>query len=409
MTTARLCPDCDLPVLPQVAENGQSAYCPRCNARLYRGGYFRFSSEFAIALTCLILMVPAHLFPMITIRLFGVMIPATLPSGTIALAADFPAVAFLILFCSSIAPFLVCGSVITAQIGLRFRRFNLFRHSMWIISHLKHWAMFDVFLVSLGISCFKVQDYADIFVGPGLYSLVMLQVLMAVLLSRISISRYWETWQPETEHDATEQSFHCHQCHMTQGDHAHCIRCGSALYKRMPMAIQKTWAYLIAATVFIFPANLYPISIFLNNGKRAEDTIFSGVAHLVKTDMLGIAIIIFVASIIVPVAKILGLAYILLTIQFNRRIHHLQRMKLYRFIQMIGKWSMMDLFVISIMVALIDRDQILDFTPGPGAIAFGVVVVLTMLAAESLDSRLIWDNYEQRTQPSTTRACENKA
>lgn len=100
----------------------------------------------------------------------------------------------------------------------------------------------------------------------------------------------------------------------------------------------------------------------------------------------------------VPVAKILGLAYLLLAIQFKRKINHLHRMKLYRVIQWIGKWSVMDLFVISLMVALIDRDQILDFTPGPGAIAFGVVVVLTMLAAESLDSRLIWDNYEQRTK-----------
>ena len=108
--------------------------------------------------------------------------------------------------------------------------------------------------------------------------------------------------------------------------------------------------------------------------------------------------IVFVASIVVPVAKILGLAFLLLTIQFKRKINHLQRMRIYRVIQWIGKWSMMDLFVISLMVSLIDRDQLLDFTPGPGAIAFGVVVVLTMLAAESLDSRLIWDNYEQRTK-----------
>ncbi|MGR5061920.1 PqiA/YebS family transporter subunit [Photobacterium sp. DNB22_13_2] len=397
MTTARLCPGCDLPLLPQVAEQGQSAYCPRCNTRLYRGGHFRFSSELAIALACLILFIPAHFFPMITIRLFGVMIPATITSGTVSLAPTFPVVAALILFCSSIAPLLVCGSILGAQAGLKFRRIKLFRRSLWMIEHLKHWAMFDVFLVSLGISCFKIQDYADIFVGPGLYSLVMLQLLMALLLTRISINRYWEAWQPETEHKKYSHARHCHRCHMTQDDHEECVRCNSPLHKRMPHSIQKTWAYLIAATVFIFPANLYPISIFLNNGKRVEDTIFSGVASLVNSDMLGIAIIIFVASIVVPVAKILGLAFLLLTIQFKRSVKHLQRMKLYRFIQWIGKWSMMDLFVISIMVALIDRDQILYFTPGPGAIAFGVVVVLTMLAAESLDSRLIWDNYEQRT------------
>ncbi|KLV06872.1 paraquat-inducible protein A [Photobacterium ganghwense] len=409
MTTARRCPGCDLPVMPQVARHGQSAYCPRCQTRLYRGSTVRFTGELAIACACLILFIPAHFFPLITIRLFGVMIPATLPSGTLTLASDFPAVALLILFCSSIAPFLVSTAVITAQLGLKFRKFGLFHRSLWILEHLKHWAMFDVFLVSLGVSCFKVQDYADIFVGPGLYSLVLLQLLMGILLARLSVNRYWEAWQPETDHKQTEFSLHCHSCHMTQGDHSHCVRCGESLYKRMPHSIQKTWAYLLAATVFIFPANLYPISIFLNNGKRVEDTIFSGVATLVKTDMVGIAIIIFVASIVVPVAKILGLGFILLTIQFKRKVNHLQRMKLYRFIQWIGKWSMMDLFVISIMVTLIDRDQLLDFTPGPGAIAFGVVVVLTMLAAESLDSRLIWDNYEQRTQQPTTRTGQHQA
>ncbi len=102
----------------------------------------------------------------------------------------------------------------------------------------------------------------------------------------------------------------------------------------------------------------------MNNGKRIEDTIFSGVAGLVKTGMTSIAIIIFVASIVVPVAKIIGLAYILLCIQFKQRSQRLQRMRIFRIVHWIGKWSVMDLFVIAIMVALIDRGQLLDFTPG---------------------------------------------
>jgi paraquat-inducible protein A len=130
----------------------------------------------------------------------------------------------------------------------------------------------------------------------------------------------------------------------------------------------------------------------ITNGRRLEDTIFSGVAGLVKNGMYGIAIIIFVASIIVPVIKILGLAYILLCIKFKRSVFHKQRMMVYFAVKWIGKWSVMDLFVISIMMTLVDRGQILDFTPGYGAVAFGIVVVLTMLAADSIDPRLIWDN-----------------
>jgi paraquat-inducible protein A len=164
-----------------------------------------------------------------------------------------------------------------------------------------------------------------------------------------------------------------------------------------------TWAYLVAATIAIFPANLIPISILITNGQRLEDTIFSGVASLVKNGMPGIAVIIFVASIVVPVAKIIGLAYLLLAIQFKRKVFHRQRMIIYFVIKWIGRWSMMDLFVISIMMTLVDRGQILDFTPGYGAVAFGIVVVLTMLAAESIDPRLLWDNYPDASKSKSEK------
>lgn len=157
-------------------------------------------------------------------------------------------------------------------------------------------------------------------------------------------------------------------------------------------------AYLVAATIAIFPANLIPISILITNGQRLEDTIFSGVASLVRSGMYGIAIIIFVASIVVPVVKILGLAYIMLCIKFKRSVFRRQRMMVYFAVKWIGKWSVMDLFVISIMMTLVDRGQILDFTPGYGAVAFGLVVVLTMLAAESIDPRLIWDEAPKQSE-----------
>ncbi|EAR55542.1 hypothetical Uncharacterized paraquat-inducible protein A [Photobacterium sp. SKA34] len=398
MSTARRCPGCNLLVLPEVAQQGHSAYCPRCQTRLYRGGTARFNAELAIAAAGLILFIPTMTLPLITIRLFGQMIPATLPSGTLTLSENFPGVAALILFCSVIAPLLVIGSVYSAQYSLKFRHFALFKASTWVLNHLKQWVMLDVFLVSLAIACFKVQEVAEINIGLGLYCLITLQILFLVLLTRISVRRYWDAWQPEDEHISDDLDTLCTTCHLTQEHLTHCRRCNSALHDRIPHSIQKTWAYLISASIFILPANLYPISIFMNNGKRIEDTIFSGVAELVRTGMTGIAAIIFIASIIVPVAKILSLAYILLAIQFKRKTHHLLRMRVFRAVHWIGKWSVMDLFVIAIMVTLIDRGQVLDFTPGPGAIAFAVVVVLTMLAAESLDSRLIWDNYEQRSK-----------
>lgn len=394
LTSVRLCHGCELPVDLTPVEQGKSAHCPRCNTHLYRGGSPSLSGNLAVAIACLLLFIPSHFFDFISIRLFGVMIPATLPSGVFTLFGEgFVLLSFLIIFCSSIAPLLVCGSVVTAHIALRFRSFSLLKYSLATISHLKPWVMIDVFLVSIAISCFKLQDYSDIYVGPGLIGLILLQVATILLVTRFSVRRYWEAYTPEDSLSLGKKTLHCHKCHLSQPEGETCVRCESPIHHRKPYAIQKTWAYLIAASVAIFPANLIPISILLTNGKRLEDTIFSGVASLVNSGMTGIAVIIFVASIVVPVAKILGLSYLLLAIQFKRKIYHKHRMSIYFVIKWIGRWSMMDLFVISIMMTLVDRGQVLDFTPGYGAVAFGVVVVLTMLAAESMDPRLIWDNY----------------
>lgn len=392
----RLCHGCELPIDLVAVGQGKSAFCPRCNSHLYRGGTPSLSGNLAIAITCLLLFVPSHFFEFISIRLFGVMIPATLPSGVFALFQEgFVLLSLLIFFCSSIAPLLLCSSVVTAHIALSKRSFRLLKTSLSIIHYVKAWVMIDVFLVSIAISCFKLQDYSDIYVGPGLIGLVLLQVATVLLVTRVSVRRYWEVFHSEEQYTFKEKTLHCHHCHLSQPEGTECLRCHSAIHHRKPYSIQKTWAYLIAATIAIFPANIIPISILLTNGKRLEDTIFSGVASLVNSGMTGIAIIIFVASIVVPVAKILGLSYLLLAIQFKRRIYHKHRMRIYFVIKWIGRWSMMDLFVISIMMTLVDRGQILDFTPGYGAVAFGIVVVLTMLAAESMDPRLIWDNYPE--------------
>lgn len=388
----RICKGCELPVAVEKVAVGKSAYCPRCNMKLYKGGNKLLGGNLAIAVTCLLLFVPSHFFPFISIRLIGVMIPATLPSGTFTLMNEgFVGLGLLILFCSSIAPLLVSLSVILTHIALKNRWFTSFKKSLVVIQFLKHWMMLDVFLVSVAISCVKLQDYSDIYVGVGLYGIILLQLFCLMLISRVSVRHYWEAWHRETDFNFVNKQVHCTHCHLSQPYSASCFRCHTKLTHRKPYSIQKTWALLIAAAAFVFPANIFPISILFNNGQRIEDTIFSGVAYLIVKDMHGIALVIFVASIVVPVAKIIGLGYILFSIQFKQQILKKQRMFIYFVVKWIGKWSVMDLFVISIMMTLVDRGQILNFTPGFGAVAFGVVVVLTMLATDSFDPRLIWD------------------
>ncbi|MBU2898862.1 paraquat-inducible protein A [Vibrio hepatarius] len=394
MPHTRLCHGCDLPISSILLEKGKSAYCPRCGIHLYRGGSPSLSGNLAIAIACLLLYVPSHFFAFISIRLFGVMIPATLPSGILTLYDEgFVFLSLLILFCSSIAPFLLCFSVVAAHLALQFNNIRILKYALYTIKHLKVWVMIDVFLVSIAISCFKLQDYSDIHMGIGLYGFVLLQLMTVLLVTRVSVHGYWEKFRTELSYHFNKKELHCLHCHLSQPTNNLCVRCKQPISRRKSRSIQKTWAYIVAATIVIFPANLVPISILITNGRRIEDTIFSGVVSLLKSDMWGIALIIFIASIIVPVAKILGLSYLLLSIKFKRRMFRRQRMTIYFIIKWIGRWSMMDLFVICIMMTVIDRGQILDFTPGFGAVAFGLVVLLTMFAAESIDPRLIWDDH----------------
>ncbi|AUI86170.1 paraquat-inducible membrane protein A [Vibrio azureus] len=394
----RLCQGCELPVDVIPLNHRHRAHCPRCGTQLYRGGNPSLSGNAAIAFTCLLLFIPSHFYDFISIRLFGVMIPATLPSGVFTLFQDgFILLPLLIFLCSTLAPLIVCSSVLLAHWSISQRWFKSLQVSLWLVQNLKHWVMLDVFLVSIAISCFKLQELSDIYVGPGLIGLVLLQIFTVMLLSRICVRRYWEAWQPEVSYKFEHKDIDCHECHLSQPKQDHCQRCHHHLHHREPHSIQKTWAYLVAASIVIFPANLIPISILTTNGQRLEDTIYSGVMGLVQNGMYGIAVIIFVASIVVPVAKIIGLAYILLCIQFKQIKHRKQQMMVYFAVKWIGKWSVMDLFVISIMMTLIDRGQILDFIPGYGAVAFGAVVVFTMLAADSLDPRCIWKAPPQKS------------
>ncbi|MGJ7093477.1 PqiA/YebS family transporter subunit [Vibrio hannami] len=392
VSKVRLCQGCELPVEIHRLPDGKSAFCPRCGTKLYRGGIQPLSGNLALAITCLFLFIPSHFFPFISIRLFGVMIPATLPSGTFTLMQEgFVLLGLLVFFCSTIAPLLVCFSTVVAHIAMNRRWFKAFRWSLITIKKLKHWMMLDVFLVSIGISCFKLQDYSEIYVGTGLAGLVLLQIFSLMLIARFRVRRYWEAWQKEDEYHFSKKEVHCHNCRLSQPEGEKCVRCSNSLHHRKPKSMQKAWACLIAATVSIFPANLYSISILFSNGQRLEDTILSGVATLINMEMHGIALIIFVASILVPAAKIIGLGFILITIHLKQTIYRRQRMFIYFVIKWIGKWSVMDLFVISIMMTLVDRGRILNFSPGYGAVAFGMVVVFTMLATEAFDPRLIWD------------------
>ncbi len=173
-----------------------------------------------------------------------------------------------------------------------------------------------------------------------------------------------------------------------------CPRCSARIHFRKPNSVTRTWAFLIAAYVLYVPANLMPIMIVTQLGDVTPDTILSGVIHLFITGSWPIALVVFVASIFVPILKLLVFTYLVISVQIKSQWRPKDRTRLYRMSEAIGRWSMVDIFVVSLMVALVKVQGIAEIHAGPGAIAFGAVVVLTILAAMTFDPRMVWDGAE---------------
>jgi paraquat-inducible protein A len=170
-----------------------------------------------------------------------------------------------------------------------------------------------------------------------------------------------------------------------------CPRCDEVLEFRKPDSIQRTWAFLIAAAVCYIPANLLPVLTTTTAAGAESDTIMQGVVLLWSPTGWPLSLIVLVASIMIPSAKILALAYLLISVRRGSVENNRQRIRMYRIIEFIGRWSMVDVFVDTFTAALIQLQPLMSVEPGPGLFFFAAVVVLTMLAVESFDPRLIWD------------------
>jgi len=170
-----------------------------------------------------------------------------------------------------------------------------------------------------------------------------------------------------------------------------CRRCGGTLHSRHKDSLNRTWALLIAAMILYVPANLLPITLTTALGSTEGDTIMQGVIYFLFSGDWPIALVILTASILVPLLKMAALTYLLLSVQRHSSHRLLDRTKIFRMVEFVGRWSMIDVFVVTIMVALVQLGAVATIQAGSGAIFFCAVVIITMLAAESFDPRLIWD------------------
>ncbi|MHC8362045.1 paraquat-inducible protein A [Pseudomonas sp. LS2P72] len=193
----------------------------------------------------------------------------------------------------------------------------------------------------------------------------------------------------------------CHSCglacDMTDEPHE-CTRCGAPLHRRKTNSLARTWAYMFTALAFYVPANLLPVMNTQMVGNGADSTIMSGVLEFWQHGAWDIALIIFIASIAVPGIKFVALTLLLVTVQRDSQWANKQRSTLYRFVELIGYWSMLDVIVVALVASLVKFQALADIEPRPGILFFGLVVVFTMLSAMSFDPRLIWDKERKNPQ-----------
>lgn len=373
----------------------QTAWCPRCNAKIKDGRDWSLTRLIAMAIAMLVLMPFAWTTPLLHVWLLGTRIDASLMQGIWQMIYQGDVItASIVMFCAVGAPATLVGAILYLWLSglLRMNR----RPVLLMLERLKEWVMPDIYLVGITVAAIKVRDYAFIQPGPGLIAFVCLVVLSLLTLIHLNTDQLWDRFYPQKTCDEPEANARvCLACHFTStvDSHGRCPRCHVPLRRRRRQSLQKSWSALIASLVFLIPANFLPISIIYVNGVRHEDTILSGIITLSSSNIF-VAAVVFIASILVPFTKVIVLLTLLLSIYMKCEHGIHTRMKLLRLVTWVGRWSMLDLFVISLMMSLVNRDQLLAFTMGPAALYFGAAVILTILAVEWLDSRLLWDTYE---------------
>jgi paraquat-inducible protein A len=194
------------------------------------------------------------------------------------------------------------------------------------------------------------------------------------------------------------QLLNCRSCHLLSPatpEASHCPRCRSPLHQRKVNSLARCWSLVIASFILYLPANLLPVTITTTFGHAPHaDTIMSGVIYFLQSGSWYIALIIFVASIFVPMMKLIVLTFLLCSLHLGWQWRPVERTRLYRLTEIVGRWSMVDVYVVTILVALVRLGIMANVEAGPGATYFAALVILTMLAADSFDPRLIWDQLE---------------
>lgn len=391
------CPECGCRTdVPQL-DKGEAAFCPRCGHKLFRVGSHPFSGPPAYAAASLILMAFAYSMTYIEVGIPGAASVLSLPEMMrLMVFQDYGFLAevmFVLTFGAPVLFLLLCLYVYAALI--RKQAYPALRLATRVMVRLRQAMMVDVFFVSTLVAYIKLSSVAKVRFGPAFYLMFALSVML--IRTSVSVPQHWGYFQigrltgNNAVQTASEGKTCCSRClYFRDSAESPCGVCGAELYRRRPKSLSISSAFLTAAVVLYFPANILPIMISSNPAATEANTIFSGIAYMWDEGDRLIAAVIFSASILVPVLKIAAMSVLIAAARFALPAGAKKLSHLYRITEAVGRWSMIDIFVIIILMCSF-HTYAARVIPGSAAVYFCLVVILTMLSAYYFDPRLLWD------------------
>jgi len=380
---------------------GYLVRCRRCGGPLLNIPFNSLQRTLALAITGLVLVLIANTMPFISFNIGGRIQAANMITGALVMTDQglWP-LAAVVLLTTLVAPVLKLGAICYVLLGLRALRppHDLPLIFRWL-EFLHPWSMIEVYLLGILVAYVKLSAIASLEIGVACYALALLMVVMVAIDFVLSPEVVWRKMEERglIKRPVIADRSHlvlCETCDLVapiDGHGAACPRCGSQRHFRKRESLTRSWALVITAAILYLPANMLPILTVISFGRGEPDTILSGIKGLFLAGMWPLALLVFFASITVPFLKIGGLVLLLITTQRRSRWRLRDRTLLYRIVESIGRWSMIDIFMLSILAGLVRLGSIATIEPGVGAISFAAVIITTMFAASAFDPRLMWD------------------
>jgi paraquat-inducible protein A len=378
---------------------GQKAECARCLKILAGSATGRIGAPLAMSIAALLLLVPATIAPLLLVSTYGADREAWLPSTAAAMWNDgFASLGLLIAVFSITLPYVYLGLLIWVLGNLHWKTGARVGSAFRWTKHLRPWVMIEVFLVGSFVSYSRIKAVSTVTVEVGGWALVAAGIMVLVALIQLDERTVWETLRPQRRdpnrsptRDATVACIICDLIVGIENEGHACPRCGAKLHIRKPASVERTLAFVVAGYTLYIPANTLPVLTTVQFGREEHNTILSGVIELVHNDLVPLAVIVFMASIVLPLVKLFGLTWMLIATRVRSSRFLVSRTQLYRTIDTIGRWSNIDIFSVAMLVTVLQFGSLTAVHSGPGLVAFAAVVIITMLATAVFDSRLMWD------------------